>query len=228
MRVPRRLLTLLTAALMLCALGGTAFAREVPDLDRTGSISITIKTGNTAVAGGTLTLYRVGEIQERDGNDCFSPVEAFSGFDQPLEEVQSPELAKELAEYARAHRLTGVTKEIGQDGKIAFSDLELGLYLLVQEKAADGYSKITPFLVSVPLWEDGAYVYGVDASPKVEVKKEPEPPESPKPPKPDTPGRLPQTGQLNWPVPVLVLAGLTLFSLGWGLRFGTGKKRNEK
>ncbi|XJZ57410.1 LPXTG cell wall anchor domain-containing protein [Lactobacillus delbrueckii subsp. bulgaricus] len=27
--------------------------------------------------------------------------------------------------------------------------------------------------------------------------------------------RLPQTGQLNWPIPLLALAGLTLFIWGW-------------
>jgi hypothetical protein len=31
---------------------------------------------------------------------------------------------------------------------------------------------------------------------------------------PQTP-RLPQTGQLNWPIPLLALAGLTLFVWGW-------------
>ena len=42
------------------------------------------------------------------------------------------------------------------------------------------------------------------------------------------PTKLPQTGQLNWPVPVLVVLGLALFSLGWGLRFGRRKDSHEK
>lgn len=42
---------------------------------------------------------------------------------------------------------------------------------------------------------------------------------------PQTPGpRLPQTGQLNWPIPVLSISGLLLLGAGWLLRKkGTGK-----
>jgi hypothetical protein len=35
---------------------------------------------------------------------------------------------------------------------------------------------------------------------------------------------LPQTGQLNWPIPVLVILGLAMFSVGWNLRFGKRRR----
>lgn len=35
---------------------------------------------------------------------------------------------------------------------------------------------------------------------------------------------LPQTGQLNWPVPVLTVAGLLLILVGWYLRSGRQEK----
>jgi hypothetical protein len=31
--------------------------------------------------------------------------------------------------------------------------------------------------------------------------------------------KLPQTGQLNWPIPVLVVLGLGVFTAGWIVRF---------
>ena len=37
---------------------------------------------------------------------------------------------------------------------------------------------------------------------------------------------LEQTGQLNWPVPVLSIAGLLLFSIGWAM-LNLGKKEEE-
>jgi hypothetical protein len=63
------------------------------------------------------------------------------------------------------------------------------------------------------------------------------PPASPTPP--DTPGntptntppgtpnsntKLPQTGQLWWPVTIMALLGLTLFVLGWGIHRRGGHK----
>lgn len=39
---------------------------------------------------------------------------------------------------------------------------------------------------------------------------------------------LPQTGQLNWPVPVLAAAGITLLLIGLVLRLHGGGKDNER
>lgn len=38
--------------------------------------------------------------------------------------------------------------------------------------------------------------------------------------------KLVQTGQLNWPIPILAISGVTLFAVGWGLVFL--KRRNGK
>ena len=43
----------------------------------------------------------------------------------------------------------------------------------------------------------------------------------------DESGKLIQTGQLNWPVPVLTVAGLGLFLAGWLLRFGRQGKHHD-
>ena len=70
--------------------------------------------------------------------------------------------------------------------------------------------------------EDGHYRYDIDAAGKFKPTPKPDTPD-----KPNTPGsHLPQTGQLNWPVPVLAGAGLVLFALGWWLCFGQ-RKRHE-
>lgn len=110
--------------------------------------------------------------------------------------------------------------EIGAEGTGSVGLPVLGLYLVAQtqQEAAPGYFAISPFLVTVPLrGEDGKLIYApVDASPKMQ-QLVPIPTPAPPPP-----GFLPQTGLLNWPVPVLAIAGMALFALGFALR------RNEK
>lgn len=50
------------------------------------------------------------------------------------------------------------------------------------------------------------------------------PPGPTNPTKPSTPGKLPQTGQLTWPIPVMTSAGLALFIFGWILCFCSRRK----
>lgn len=223
MQTRKRLLALLFTAALLLAINVTAYAHEVPDLERLGTINVTMHCGETVVPGGTLTLYRVGDIVEDDGNYSFALSGVFAKSGLTLDDAQSPELAQNLAKYA--DKATGVTVDVDKNGKAVFA-IEAGLYLLVQSKAADGYTPAAPFLISMPNWENDRYHYEVDASPKVSIQKAPAVSPMPVPTTPPT--KLPQTGQLNWPVPVLVVLGLALFSLGWGLRFGRRKDSHEK
>lgn len=228
----RKTTLLLTAILLLCVMGLTVFAHPVPDLTQTGSIEITMHSGETKVGGGTLTLYRVGEVTEEDGNYSFVPTGDFADCGLDFSDINSSALADGLAAYAADNQLTGTTETVGADGKVTFTDLELGLYLLVQNEAAEGYNKAKPFLVTVPQLKEGEYVYDVEASPKVELTPAPVPPpeepeEPDEPDKPDEP-QLPQTGQLNWPVPTLALTGLALFAGGWVLCSKNSKPKKER
>lgn len=221
----RSLLAALWALLLVCALAAQVCAAEPVDMSRTGSISITMSSQGEPVPGGTLTLIRVAVVTEDDGNYGFAFTVDFAGCGLTLENLTSQVLADGLADYARTNGIEGLTREIGENGETVFADLELGLYLLMQETPAEGYCLVSPFLVSVPVSVDGAYVYDVDASPKTSV--EPEPTESTEPPPTTEPEptdpKLPQTGQTNWPVPVLAVSGILIFMLGWYMN-RTGRK----
>lgn len=141
---------------------------------------------------------------------------------EPLEDIQDPELPQTLADFAKENKLTGTTLTVGSAGTATFEDLELGLYLIIQETPAKGYSALKPFLVSVPYMVDGKYEYDVTAQVKSELERIPETTKAPAPTDP----KLPQTGQLNWPVPVLVVLGLLLLAAGWVTRYG--KRQNER
>lgn len=271
----KRLSALLTAVCMLCVLALTAYAEPLLDLTKTGSIGVTMRYEGQAVPGGSLTLYQVGDVQNKDGSYSFVLTDEFAASGADLAGVGSADLdadlARALAAYAADHDLKGWTQQIAGDGTAEFREVKPGLYLLVQTEAAEGYNPASPFLVSMPMLEEGKYIYEVDAAPKVELTpiSTPGPTPTPTPtpgipfipiipiipfwptptpvvtptvplepakpvisvdiePAPEGPAAtprpaapiLPQTGQLNWPVPVLAAAGLGLFSVGWVLRYG--------
>lgn len=166
----RKCLRSLLALLLLLCLPLSAAAHPVPDGQKDGqcSITVTMTYRGKALKGGTLALYKVGDVAE-------------------------------------------------EDGKVTFPQLPFGLYLVVQKTAPAGYSKTEPFLVSLPYLYEGEYQYDVASEPKTDLEREvPTKPTSP-PTKP-TPssggGKLPQTGQLWWPVPVLTCGGLGCIVVG--------------
>lgn len=223
MRIQKRLAAL-AVSLLLC-FGSTlsVSAHEVPDETKTGSISAAMTYENEAVGGGSLTLYKVGDVAQDDGNYSFTLSEDFAASGVSLEDIEAAGLADTLAAYAQEAGLSGVTIDIASDGTWSASGLELGLYLLVQYDPAEGFEAIAPFLVSVPLYEDGVYVYDVSAQPKLGTLTEEET-TTPATPTTTTDTTLPQTGQLNWPIPVLTVLGLALILGGWGLYAGKQRK----
>lgn len=199
---------ILLALLLCCLWPATAFAaHEVPDLTRQGSLSVTVRDTESgkAVSGGALTLYKVGYVQVDDGNYSFAYTEGFAACGLDLGDLTGATLANDLAAYAKAQHLGGTTLPVGDDGTVVFPKLDLGLYLVVQTQAAENYTVINPFLVTIPLHEADTegYVYDINATPKAGTATFVPPP--PTPPHDDV---LPQTGQLWWPVPVLAVCGL--------------------
>lgn len=216
---------LLSCILALCVLFYAAVpayaADELPDLSRKGSLTVTIRDKEALVSGGSLTLYQVGKIEVSNGDYSYALTEAFAPSGASLKDLESASLAKSLADFAKEKNLSGQTLQIGVDGKAYAGDLPLGVYLVVQKELSDGYAAINPFLVSIPMTEDGKLTYDVNATPKVETEHQPgedTPPDSPPTTPPGTtppPGsKLPQTGQLWWPVPILACAGLVFFVIG--------------
>lgn len=157
----KRLYALFAMVLVLWALSFTAYGQPVPDLSQKGSIKITMHYGDKAVSGGSMTLYRAGAVRERDGNYDFVPTEDFADCGVSLTDIQSAGLAKELTDYAVKERLQGKTQDIDGEGVVIFTELEPGLYLLVQNRAASGYRKASPFLVSVPMLEEENYIFQI-------------------------------------------------------------------
>ncbi len=235
-----RLVGMLLALTLLFGTSVQAFASANPaslNFDKKGSISLTLCSDEeeSTARDGILTLYRVADLELDDGNMVYTLTEQFSASDVSLDDVSAPSLAETLAQYAAENGLAGMEAEITGDGTVSFADLRLGLYLIVQTTASTGYYAVDPFLVSVPLEQNGAWAYDVDAGPKVEALVEAETSSQPgkqvqeEKKQSDRPvsgnvtdvkpagtalSKLPQTGQLNWPIPVMAALGALLFIAG--------------
>ncbi len=229
----KAILFMLMLTVLFMTYNTVAFSHDVPDLERRGSVSVTMRYGEESVPGGSMAIYRVADATSDNGNYNFNPCGDFALLDEDLTDVDSDELAFSVAAYIAQNNIVGLTMPIDSNGTVSFYDLEPGLYMLIQTVASEGYNCATPFLVSLPMY-DGEYIYDIDASAKVEFSKfSNDPHEDTKPDSgrnttsPDTDNKLPQTGQLNWPIPILAVCGVALILVGLILCFGHRKADHE-
>ncbi len=123
-------------------------APEAAAAENRGSIQIRLNAGDLAVTNGAVTLYQVGTGVE----DGYRIREDFGGGIVRQEDIQSENFARWLAESAGEN---GITMLLDADGNAVFSDLEEGLYMLVQTHRMDGFYPILPILLTVP--RDGSW-----------------------------------------------------------------------
>ncbi|MBQ4560752.1 MAG: hypothetical protein IJA55_00290 [Clostridia bacterium] len=239
----KALLFVIIVTLILLSLDIAVFSRVLPDLERNGSVSVTMRYGGNPVPGGTMTLYRVGDVVIEDGNCIFKLTEHFAELDLNLSDLESDQLVFDVAGHIDDNNIDGVTKDIDANGRVIFEALEPGLYMLIQKTAATGYNCSNPFLVSLPMNGNDEYIYDVDASAKAELTKNNDNPYDDTTPDSDTStggrdttggrvttsggNRLPQTGQLKWPIPILTVAGAGFVLVGMLLCFGSKRTHNE-
>lgn len=155
-----------------------------------GTITVTMEEETDVI------LYKISDGKE------YEPDWKDAGISQ--EALFEKETAQILQEYAIEREIDGISGT-------KFENLSKGMYLIMREGV------IVPFLVSVPMIVDGVEVYDIETFPKTSSEKSDIPDkDTPNNPAPSgNSGRLPQTGQLNWPIPVLAISGVLLFVVGW-------------
>ena len=206
--------------ILLCFAGIIVIAVSAAPM--TGSIRLHLICDGEAVDSGTLTLYRVGKATEGASEYALCP--EFEGSGADLTKLNDPDTAQTLARYAQERKIEGNTQEADEAGTVRFAPLQTGLYLIAQWENGSGYEPIRPFLVSIPLVIGESIYYDIDASPKVAQTLQT--PTEPVPEDPTAP-RLPQTGQLSWPVAFFAILGVMLVVLGWMLRYVKNHEDHE-
>ena len=241
----KSIIMVLSLIITLSMLPFQAFASERIPADQTGSITLTLQYKGKPIKDGSFYCIQVADVISEDANYYFrqllnKDVVYRDGLPE-LKEIYDIVTNPSNAKYFKDHPEL-IHFEKNRTGTVKFKNLDIGLYLIIQKDESKGFYKMNHFLVSVPYEEDGKYKYDVNACIKHELKPEIDPSKppcdpdpkpttpcptqpNPNPPKPSQPKppKRPQTGQLNWPVPVLAVSGMALFLLGWWLTFGRKK-----
>ncbi len=232
MAMTRMLSALLFFALLLTGtVRQEASALSPLDPARGTELTVALAYEGTALPGATLSLYRVGSMDE---NANLTPDAIWSGFDvsDPKNRSEWDRLAQTMAAFAGEKRIQPLKSgKTDANGRVVFGNgltLTGGLYLVVGDDFSYQDVKYTtlPFLVTLPNWnaETNAWDYAVTASPKLdrEVTSPPTPAPRPSPtpyPSPvPTSVFIPQTGMLWWPIPPLLFVGIALMISGFLLR----------
>lgn len=215
---------------------------ETFDITHKGSISMKLRSidSDSPVSGAEFYIYKAAECTLRDGVLYHYWSSDFEGAGLDILTVNKKETALAAATYATTESLPHITATTDNYGKFVKSDLEVGLYLVMQKNVVTGFTKTSPFFVTVGRIDGEKVYYDVDASPKVQVKGKPSGTggNGPKPtpvitPK-VTPGVTPkvtptpavtgptlaQTGQSRWQIPLLSCVGLGFILTGLMIRTG--------
>lgn len=163
-------ITVLALALLLIANIGL-FALAAPDLTQKGSISLTLldKETGAPVEGKKFSLYLVAKAHTKGESIAYTYTAEFINNGISIDDRSADNLALHLTYFARSNALPCTEQITDKNGKVAFTDLETGLYLVVPEDI-----KSNPFLVSIPEELGGEWEFHIDATPKVEFDNETE------------------------------------------------------
>lgn len=235
-------------AVLMAVLLGFAFQTVVFAAPLGGTCSITLDAhyheddGTTRyLAGDTyaLTLIADKTVDASTLDVTYTVVDAYRAYDCDWNAATASDklaLAKKLAKVAVPDK-TGVTDH---NGKLTFGGLKPGLYLVVRCDAAEENEAyiLDPYLVTLPSIENGVVYNNVEVDEKFAKVDPASPKPSPEPTigppakelakpsaQPYVPDKLTQTGQLKWPIPVLLTLGMALMLLGAWLQ---RKSRHEK
>lgn len=107
-----------------------------------GTLEIKLDAGELPVTNGAVALYRVG-IPDEEG---YRVLDRYGGGIIRREDAGSGHLALYLSELAGGGR----ELLLDVDGRVVFSNLEEGLYLVKQTERMDGFYPFRACLVSIP------------------------------------------------------------------------------
>ena len=165
----KKLIYLLTIIVLLLS-GVNVFAstnNNIVDFSRKGSITVTlINEEVNYVEGANIKIYKLADAYSNNSNLDFDYHEDLKVCENAIKENK---FNNETLECIYNSSVESKELTTNSKGKVIFEGLGLGLYLIEQTNKVDGYSKIEPFLMYIPVNENNGWIYEVDAEPKVDI-----------------------------------------------------------
>lgn len=198
---------------------------------QSGTITVSYLDGTNGISGAAFDIYKIATRQEHL-TLAFQLVDDLADLDVNITTPDSDDITK-LASAVTEKQLSAVgSASTDANGKAEFSNVEEGLYLLVQTKSTDKYEDTTPSLISIPS-TDGSY--SVTALPK--SSRKPETPTNPTTPSQTptttptiTKSQSPKTGVdgMDYSIPMTVMLGSGATLVGATLLKCATKKSAKK
>ena len=140
---------------------------NIVDFSKKGTITITLSNDDiNLVEGANIKIYKLADAYSNNSNLDFS-------YHNDLEEcknnIKENNFNKETLNCIYNSNLTTKEATTNNQGYASFNNLDLGLYFIEQTNKVDGYSKIDPFLIYMPKFEEDKWTYEVNATPKVDI-----------------------------------------------------------
>ena len=163
---------LIISIFLFLGLINPVYANNIIDFSNKGSIEITLMDNEDVVGieGAEITIYKVANAVESNHNLVFEYVDELAGCGVNLTNLEVPTIAQDISECMPTD-LTGLTDTTDVNGVVKFDNIDLGLYLVVQNNRVEGYSIIDSFLVMVPVEKENNWEYDIEALPKTDIYK---------------------------------------------------------
>lgn len=188
--------------------------------ETTGTIRFKAICEEEAVQDLGVAIYQVRAM--KDGK--IELTEQFKNCELDAENLSKDNI-EQFEEYAKENAETMQIQTTDSKGQFVITGLELGTYLLVQNNRQDDYTMQT-MLIEIPeVTSERGINYTINAEPKI-AKEYPHggyEPEEPEEPTIQEDPEIPNTGVLNWPIPVLAIAGIVIFIVAWTLYYSKKK-----
>ena len=191
--------------------------------------SIERENNTVLLAGDEYALCMVATLEETQGELQYQTLPAYSFADCDWVQCSASQLrekALQLAPVAQKRADYAAIQKTDTNGVAVFRDVPPGLYLVLRTKPAPENTVYTsdPFLVSIPTVVNDTAAYQVVAEPKYGWDTpSPGPTVPPSTPNPS----LPQTGQLWWPLPVMIGLAVALMVAALACRKRSPLKKRD-